>query len=46
MYAPVIKHDSLRTLLALTAKLDLFLHTLDVKTAFLYGALKEYLLVE
>ena len=46
VYAPVIKHDSLKTLLALTAKLDLFLHTLDVKTTFLYGDLKEYLLVE
>jgi hypothetical protein len=46
VYALVIKHDSLRTLLALTAKLDLFFHTLDVKPAFLYGDLKEYLLVE
>jgi hypothetical protein len=46
VYAPVIKHDSLRMLLALTARLDLFLHTLDVKTAFLYGDLKEYLLVK
>ena len=46
MCAPVIKNDSLRTLLALTAKLNLFLHTLDVKTVFLYGDLKEYLLVE
>jgi hypothetical protein len=46
VYAPVIKHDSLRTLLALTVKLDLFLQTLDVKTAFLHGDLKEYLLVE
>lgn len=46
VYAPVIKHDSLRTLLALNAKLDLFLHTLDVDIAFLHGDLKEYLLVE
>jgi hypothetical protein len=46
VYAPVIKHDSLRMLLSLTARLDLFLHTLDVKTAFLYGDLKEYLLVK
>ena len=45
IYAPVVKHDSLRILLSIAAALDLELMALDVKTAFLYGELDEELYV-
>jgi len=40
-YAPVVKYDSLRTILAIAAAEDLEISQLDVKTAFLYGKLEE-----
>lgn len=40
VFSPVVKHSSIRILLALTAHFDWELHQLDVKTAFLHGDLE------
>jgi ribonuclease HI len=40
-YAPVVKFDSLRLIIALAARDNLFMHQLDVETAFLNGELEE-----
>lgn len=41
MYAPVTRLETVRLLLALSAKKNWEVHHLDVKTAFLNGDIKE-----
>lgn len=41
IFSPVVKHCSIRILLALVAKFNLELHQMDVTTAFLHGKLDE-----
>ena len=40
-FCPVVRLESLRTLIALSVQNDLQLHQIDVTTAFLNGELKE-----
>ena len=39
MFASVAKYDSIRSILAIANQLDLEVHQMDVKTAFLHGDL-------
>ena len=41
IFSPVVKHCSIRVLLAMVAQFDMELVQLDVKTAFLHGNLNE-----
>jgi len=41
VFFPIVKHSSIRILLALVAQYEVDLDQLDVKTAFLYGDLDE-----
>ena len=41
VFSPVVRHASIRVILALTAVEDMELDQLDVKTAFLHGRLQE-----
>ena len=45
-FAPVVKFTTLRTILALAAEMDLEVHQLDVKTAYLNGVLDEEIFLE
>ncbi|KAL5768311.1 hypothetical protein ACOSQ2_015094 [Xanthoceras sorbifolium] len=46
IFSPVVKHSSIRVLLALVAMHDLELEQLDVKTAFLHGELEEQIYMQ
>ena len=41
VFSPIVKHSSIRVLLALVAQLNLELVQLDVKTAFLHGNVED-----
>ena len=41
IFSPVVKHSSIRILLAMVTQFNLKLVQLDVKTAFLHGDLEE-----
>ena len=45
VFSLVVRHTSIRAVLALVADQDLELEQLDVKTAFLHGNLKEEILM-
>jgi len=45
-FAPVVKFDSIRTLLAISAAKNLKLYQFDVKTAFLHGNIEETIYME
>jgi Reverse transcriptase (RNA-dependent DNA polymerase)/Integrase core domain/GAG-pre-integrase domain len=45
-FAPVAKFTTIRTLLAIAAKMDLEIHHMDVKTAFLNGIIDEEIYME
>ncbi|KAH9697399.1 hypothetical protein KPL71_023589 [Citrus sinensis] len=45
IFSPVVKHSSIRILLAMVALFDLELEQMDVKTAFLHGNLEEKILM-
>ena len=46
VFAPVVKYNSIRIILALAAELDLDLHQMDVTTAFLNGELEEVIYMQ
>ena len=46
IFSPMVRHTSIRVLLAIVANQDLELEQLDVKTAFLHGRLEENILMK
>ena len=46
VFSPVVRHTSLKVVLALVAHQDLELEQLDVKTAFFHGNLEEEIFME
>ena len=46
IFSPVVRHTSIRVLLAFVALFDLELEQLDVKTSFLHGELRDLLFLE
>ena len=45
-YAPVVRLETIRAIISLAAQKGWYLHKLDVKSAFLNGAIKEEVFVE
>lgn len=45
-FAPVVRYESIRTIIAISAAEDLEMCQFDIKTAFLYGLLKEEIFME
>jgi hypothetical protein len=45
-YSPVARMTAIRVLLSLAASYDLFVHQMDVKTAFLNGELDEKIYID
>jgi hypothetical protein len=45
-FAPVARYTSIRTIIALAAKMKWKLHQMDVKTTFLNGVIKEEMYIE
>jgi len=45
-FSPVVRHTSIRAVLALVATWDLHLEQMDVKTAFLHGDLEEQIYMQ
>ncbi|KAH9782240.1 hypothetical protein KPL71_008811 [Citrus sinensis] len=46
IFSPVVKHASIRVILALVAIQDMYLEQMDVKTTFLHGELQEEIVME
>jgi transposase InsO family protein len=46
VFAPVSKYSTVRAVLAVVAARDLEMHQLDIKTAFLYGEIKETVYIQ
>ena len=46
IFSPIVKHCSIRLILALVARVDLELEQLDVKIAFLHGKLEEVIYMD
>ena len=46
LFSPVVRHTSIRILLAITTHQDLILEQIDVTTTFLHGDLEENILME
>ena len=46
IFSPVVRHTSIRVVLAMVAHLDMELEQMDVKIAFLHGDLEEQIYME
>jgi hypothetical protein len=46
IFFPVVRHTSIKAVLALVAYYDMALEQMDVKTAFLHGDLEEQIYIE
>ena len=46
VFFPVVRHASIRIILALVVVQDMFLEQMDVKTTFLHGELREKIIMQ